>query len=150
MSMTDRPIETDWEDLLGGGEMLLTNEFSGTADLDITRTVGSLSPAVPGEIQSIMLHDPQAALNDCWLFFFDIDPATVPGDAALALAERQAIIGQVRFVPADFDADANGITAYKTVAIPFHAVDTLYAVYRDLTIDTAGWIRLKIWYRRDD
>ena len=132
--------------------MLLTNEFSGTADLDIGATYGDLprTRLVSGEIQSIALHDPQAALNDCWLFFFDIDPATVPGDAALALAERQAIIGQVRFVPADFDADANGITAYKTVAIPFHAVDTLYAVYRDLTIDTAGWIRLKIWYRRDD
>ena len=160
MSMTDRPIEVGLTTLIGPDDVeVSTDDFSATADLDLTRTVGSLTPAVPGEIQSILLVSSAAGAPiepTGWLFFFDVDPNTTSGDTALQLVDRQAIIGQVEILAADWDSDATAATAYKTVAIPFHAIDTLYVVMRNegAAINDAGGddetICINVHYRRDD
>ena len=129
MSMTDRPIEVGLTQLIGINEAVGVNQFSATADLDLTRTAGSLSPAVPGEIQSLLLVSSAAGAPiepTGWLFFMDADPATAAGDAALALVDRQALIAQVEIFAADWDSDATAASAYKVVALPFHDVRYLY------------------------
>ena len=90
------------------------------------------------------------------MYFFDADPNTTAGDAFITLANRQSIIGQVKFVAADWDATATNGSAYKVTDIDFQAVDTLYAVFRNLGNEINDGLKdteqldLKIWYRRDD
>ena len=161
MSMTDIPLEVGITQLIGINEAVGVNQFSATADLDLTRTVGALSPAVPGEIQSLLLVSSETGTGAVqeptgWVFFFDADPNTTTGDAAITAAERATIIGQVEILAADWDSDATGASAYKAIAIPFHAVDTLFVVFRNegaAINDAAGddeLIQINVWYRRDD
>ena len=163
MSMTDRPIEVGLTQLIGINEAVGVNQFSATADLAIAATYGDLprTRLVSGEIQSFLLvssEDGTGAVQEPtgWVFFFDVDPNTTTADAALELVDRQAIIGQVAIAAADWDSDAAGATAYKAVAIPFHAVATIYVVFRNTGAainDGAGddeLIEINLWYRRDD
>jgi len=160
MSMTDRPIEVGLTQLIGIDDVEVSlNDFSATADLAIGATYGAGNARlVSGEIQSILLVSSGAAVQvpAGWLFFFDVDPDTTSGDTALQLVDRQAIIGQVEIGAADWDTDATAATAYKAVAIPFHAVDTLYVVFRNESAainNVAGddeLIQINVWYRRDD
>ena len=160
MSMTDKPIETGVYTIIGADDVeVSTGDFSATADIDLTRTVGSLSPAVPGEIQSFLLISTgTGAVQEPtgWVFFFDIDPNTTSGDTALQLVDRQAIIAQVEIAAADWDSDANGATAEKFVAIPFHTIDTLFVVFRNEgaaindNVNDDEILEINLWYRRDD
>ena len=164
MSMTDRPIETGLYTLIGPDDVEVSaNDFSATADLTIAATYGDLprTRLVSGEIQGVLLVASETGTGAVpdepgWVYFFDVDPNTTSGDTALELVDRQAIIGQVAFAAADWDIDANGATAYKPVAIPFHAVTILYAVFRNLggaINDNAAdneTLQINVWYRRDD
>ena len=93
------------------------------------------------------------------VYFFDADPNTTSGDTALAAAgaEHNTIIGITHIAAADWDSDANGGVVHKTVAIPFHALATIYCVYRN-TDGTAVWnsdaadderLNINMWFRRD-
>ena len=159
MSMTDRPIETEFVTLIPFGATVLTDEFSATGDLDIAATYGDLprTRLVSGQIQSVLLVARDWFLSPPGMvYFFDADPNTTAGDATLTPAIRGTVIGQVEIVAADWDADIASSTAYKQVAIDFHAVTVLYAVFRnfDLAINDdlkmPEQLDLKIWYRRDD
>ena len=159
MSMTDRPIEVGLTQLIGINEAVGVNQFSATADLDVTRTVGSLTAAVPGEIQSFLLVSSAAGAPlepTGWVFFFHTDPNTTTADAALELVDRQALLGQVEILAADWDSDATGASVSKFVAIPFHSVDTIFVVFRNegAAINDAGGddelLSINVWYRRDD
>ena len=162
MSMTDRPIEVGLTQLIGINESVGVDNFSATADLAVGATYGAgTARLVSGEIQSILLVSSEVGTGAVqeptgWLFFFDADPNTASNDAAITVVERGTIIGQVEILAADWDSDANGATAYKTVAIPFHAVDTLYVVMRNegaAINDNAAddeLIAINVWYRRDD
>jgi len=158
--MTDIPIEAGVEILVPPGASVATDMFSATADFDVTRTAGALTPAVPGQIEGVLLIG-YAGLGlapdqEGWIFFFDEDPNTTAGDAWLTAAIRRTVLGMVRFYPADWDTTGGNSSAYKEVAIAFHAVDTIYAVFRnlgaginDLVKDTEV-LAINIWYRRDD
>ena len=163
MSMTDRPIETGLYTVIGADDVEVSaNDFSATADVLVGATYGDAAARlVSGEIQGILLVASETGAGAVpdepgWVYFFDIDPNTTSGDTALGLVDRQAIIGQVEFVAADWDADANGATAYKSVAIPFHAIATLYVVFRNTgaAINNAAGddeiLQINLWYRRDD
>ena len=159
MSMTDRPIEVGIATLIGADDDVGVNEFSATTDLDLGQTYGATQVRpVAGEIQSILLVSSGGAIQEPtgWIFFMDADPATAAGDVSLALVDRQAIIGQVEILAADWDSDANGASAYKPVALPFHDVRYLYTVFRNegAAINDAGGddeiIQINLWYRRDN
>ena len=160
MSMTDIPIEAGIQILVPPGTSLAQNEFSATADFDVTRTAGALTPAVPGQIEGILLIGyagiGQAPTQEGWIFFFDEDPNTTCGDATLTAAIRRTALGMVHFFPADWDTAGDNSSAYRPVEVPFHAVDTLYAVFRNLGADINDLVKdtevlaINIWYRRDD
>ena len=159
MSMTDRPIETGFVVLVPPGVSVDTNEFSATGDLDIAATYGDLprTRLVSGQIQSVLLLGSMGLpAVPGWVYFFDEDPNTTAGDAALTAPIRGTIIGEVYVAASDWDQDNNGSTAYKQVDIDFHAMGIIYAVYRNLGPEINDLLKdqeqldLKIWYRRDD
>ena len=162
MSMTDIPIEGGLGTLIQPGDTVITDMYSDTVDFNIAATYGDLprTREVSGQIEGVLLVA-SAVLGftpdeEGWIHFFDADPNTASGDAWLALAEHQAKIGSVRFFPADWDATPTNGSAYKEVEVPFHAVDTLYAVFRNLGADIndlpkdTEQLEINIWYRRDD
>jgi len=162
MSMTDVPIESDFVVLVPAGVSVATDEFSATGDIDIAATYGDLprTRQVSGKIVSLLLVA-YAGLGFTpdepgIVFFFDADPNTTAGDVALTAVIRGTEIAQVEILAADWDATATNGSAYKEVDIDFHAVDTLYAVFRNLGNEINDGIKdteqldLKIWYRRDD
>ena len=162
MSMQDRPIEAGIQTLIGADEQVGVNNFSATLDYDLGQTYGATQVRpVSGEIQSILLVSSETGTGAVqeptgWLFFMDADPNTTTNDAAITAAERATIIAQVEFFAADWDSDANGATAYKTVAIPFHSTRYLYTIFRNegaAINDVVGddeIIQINLWYRRDD
>ena len=162
MSMTDIPIESDFVVLVPAGVSVDTDEYSATGDIDIAATYGDLprTREVSGKIEAVLLVA-YAGLGFTpdepgIVYFFDADPNTTAGDAFITLANRQSIIGTVEYAAADWDATATNGSAYKMTAIDFHAVDTLYAVFRNLGAEINDGLKdteqldLKIWYRRDD
>jgi len=132
-----------------------TNDLSATVDITLA------TEATSGEIQSVLLVASETGsgavrANAGVLFFFDADPNTTSGDTAFSIAERKTIIGQVALASGDWDSDASGASVLKIVAIPFHGVATVYAVFRNTGTafnDSAAddeELDLLIRYRRDD
>ncbi len=140
-------------------EVEFLGEYSATADL-------SLSGTKSGEILSFMLTSSvvsggsgEVQTGKGVVMFFDADPNTTSGDTALAAngAEHKTIIGQVQIEADEWDEDASGATLFKQVAIPFHALGTIFCVYRN-TDTTAVWnsagadneeLHINVWFRRD-
>ena len=90
------------------------------------------------------------------LILLDADPNVSAGDTALTLAEWQTAIGWVEIAAADWISDANGGLVFKQIAVPFHQLGTIYAVWfhEDATSfnDAAGddeEMHLNLWLRRD-
>ena len=90
------------------------------------------------------------------LIFLDADPAVAAGDTALAAAEWKTAIGFVDIAASDWISDANGGLVSKIIAIPFHELTTIYAVWlhTDATsINSAAGddeeMHINVWYRRD-
>ncbi len=145
-------IDDDDTEVEEGGDL------SATADL-------SLSGTKSGEILSFVLTSlvtsggGAVATGKGTVMFFDADPNTTSGDPTLAAAgaEHLTMIGQVPVEADEWDADINGATLFKQVAIPFHALGTIFCVYRN-TDSTTTWnngagdnqeLHINVWYRRD-
>ena len=140
-------------------EVAASGEYSATADL-------SLSGTKSGEILSFMLTSSvvsggsgEVQTGKGVVMFFDADPNTTSGDNALDAngAENKTIIGQVQVEADEWDEDASGATLFKQVAIPFHALGTIFCVYRN-TDTSAVWnsagadneeLHINVWFRRD-
>ena len=138
-------------------EMSAGGDYSNTADL-------SLGGTFSGEILSVLLVSSETGAGTIQtgrgvVFFFDADPNVVAGDTDLAAAgaEHKTIIGMVKIEAGDWDSDANGASVMATVAIPFHAIGTVYAVYRNtdgsavwnLNTDDDELLDINVWFRRD-
>ncbi len=159
MSMTRVPIESALYELIDKDDTeVSTDDYSATVDIDVSDESGGR--AVSGEIQSILLVASELGsgavrANTGIVYFFDADPNTAAGDTAITAAERKTIIGQVDVVSTDWDSDASGGSIVEIVAIPFHAVATIYCVFRNSGTalnDGAGddeELHIQIRYRRD-
>ena len=149
--------------LLQGGltELVGINEEVNTSDYG-----GSVGVALGGTYSGEMLgftfyatEDGSGAVHDSagTLIIFDADPSISAGDTAMTAAERVTVIAQVDVLAADWQADANGASAYiYDQPVPFHALSTIYFVWfhtdaTDLN-DGAGddeQLQFDFWYRRD-
>ena len=133
------------------------NDFSATADL----TVGVGGLTASGEFLSVVLVTTEngsgAVLSPAGkLILLDADPNTTAGDTALTAAEWKTAIGYVDVNTSDWVTDANGGLAFKQIAVPFHDLTAVYAVWfhEDATSfnDAAGddeEMHINLWYRRD-
>lgn len=123
-----------------------------------------LGASVSGEILDVVLISSEAGSgaafqNPGTLYFFDSDPTVTSGATALAAAgaDLKLAIGKVELATADWTGDATGYVAYKAVAIGFHEVSSLYAVFQlgsaGSAINSAAGddeeLHLNLWYRRD-
>ena len=152
-------LETGITQIIGinDTEVSISGDYSSTADL-------ALGGTYSGEILGFQLTSLESGSGAIQtgvgvVYFFDADPNTTSGDTALAAAgaEHNTIIGITHIAAADWDSDANGGVVHKTVAIPFHALATIYCVYRN-TDGTAVWnsaagdderLNINMWFRRD-
>ncbi len=151
-------LEGGIKSLIGVNDgVAVSGELSGTADF-------SLGATMSGEILSFLLVSSETDAGSIQggkgtVMFFDADPNTTPGDTDLAAAgaEHKTIVGQVPVEADEWDKDANGGTLFKTVALPFHAIATIYAVFRN-TDTVANWnsggtddemLDINMWFRRD-
>ena len=150
--------ETGITQIIGINDAAMTiNEYSSTANLVLG---GTFSGEILGFILSSLESGTGAVQEGTGtVYFFDADPNTTSGDPDLAAAgaEHNTVIGIVKISAADWDSDANGAVVHKTVAIPFHALATIFCVYR--TTDAAAlWnsaaadderLNINMWFRRD-
>lgn len=159
MSMTRVPIESAMYELIDkDGTEVSTDDYTVTVDIDVSGASGG--KAVSGEIQSILLVASETGTgairaNTGIVYFFDSDPNTAAGNTSITAAERNTIIGQVDIVSTDWDSDTGGGSIVEIVAIPFHALTTIYCVFRNSGTafnDGAGddeELHIQIHYRRD-
>ena len=142
---------------INDAEVAASGEYSDTRDW-------ALGATHSGEILSVQLTSAESGSGAVQegrgkVFFFDADPNTSAGDVSLAAAgaEHKTILGVVNIEASDWDTDANGGVAMKAVAIPFHALATIYIVYRNID-GSAVWnsaagddetLDINVWYRRD-
>ncbi len=146
-------LETGSTQIIGINDAAMTqDEYSSTADLSIT---GSGS----GEILGFTLTAAGAALQhgNATVIFLDADPNTTSGDTALSAAEHLTVLASIKIQSSEWESDANGAIVSKTVAIPFHALGTIFCVYKN-TDSVAVWnsvggddesLFINMWYRRD-
>ena len=143
--------------LAGINDQIEADEYSLTADIDLGKEVS-------GEILGFMLYSTGGAiltpLHD--IIFLDADPNTAAGDTALTAAEHKTVIATVNTLAGQWRADANGGVVFRgggsiPFPIPFHALDTIYAVFKLGTamtaINSAGGddeeFDIRVWWRRD-
>ena len=152
-------IETGIQQIIGINDAAMTvNEYSSTADLSLGGTFsGEILGFILSSLESGTPTEPREGSGT--VYFFDADPNTTSGDTDLAAAgaEHNTVIGIVKIAAADWDSDANGAVVHKTVAIPFHALATIFCVYRN-TDPTEIWnsaagdderLNINMWFRRD-
>jgi hypothetical protein len=144
-------------ELIGKDEQVDQNEYSASVALD----VGIDDLPSSGEILSLVLVSIEtgsgAVLTPAGnLILLDADPEAAAGDTALSAAEWQTVLGIVTIEAADWISDTGGAAVFKQIAIPFHHLTSLYAVWdhTDATSynDAAGddeELHLNLWYRRD-
>lgn len=139
--------------VIGVNDQVDQNEYSVDVEL-------ALGGTYSGELLAIKLVSSEAGTGAVQtptvrVLFYDVDPVVAAGDTALALAARQAEIGMATIYSTDWRSDANGGSAYVAVAIPFHAVASLFVVIQNLGTsinDAAGddeAIAIQAWYRRE-
>lgn len=143
--------------LVGADNQVDQNDFSLTADIP----VGLSTVPCSGELLSLVLVSRETGTGAVQtptghVIFLDADPNTTAGDTALTAAEWATAIGQVEIESGDWISDANGALAFKQIAIAFHKLSTLYAVWlhTDATSynDGAGddeTLDLNVWFRKD-
>ena len=149
--------ETGIQELIGKNEQVDQNDFTGSVDL----AVGIDDLPVSGEFLSLMLMTLETGTGAVMtpagtLILFDADPNPTSGDTALTAAEWKTAIGSVDIAAADWISDANGGHVFKQIAVPFHDLANVYAVWfhTDATSlnDAAGddeELHCNLWYRRD-
>jgi len=151
--------ETGVIELVGTDEQVDQNEFGAAASFTMPG-----NQAASGKLVSFMFiatEEGTGAIQNSagQLLIFDADPGHNVGDDGTGIsgAEWKALIGVIAVAAGDWTAEDNGGFAYKqsTLPIPFHAVDTLYFVWRhtDATSlnDGAGddeVLEVNVWYER--
>jgi hypothetical protein len=149
--------ETGITELVGKNEQVDQNDFGGS----VSFTVGIGGLSVSGEFLSLILTTLETGSGAVQtpaghLLLFDADPNPTVGDTALTAAEWKTAIGSVEITAADWISDANGSHVFKDIAIPFHELVTIYAVWFHTGAtsfnDAAGddeELHCNLWYRRD-
>lgn len=151
----DAILEGGLTELVGINEQVDQNDYSGSVGV-------ALGGTYSGEILSVAFYateDGTGAVQDSAgiLYVFDADPTISSGDTSMTAAERVTILGKIAIGAADWDTDTNGGLAYIcNQPIPFHAVSTLYFVWKHLDAtalnDAAGddeQLEFNFWYRRE-
>ena len=142
-------------ELIGINEQVDQNEYCASVGV-------ALGGAFSGEIGAVCLYsteDGSGAVQqpEGWLYVFDANPEIANGATAMTAAARSTILGRVKVASADWEADANGATAYLllTEPIPFHTLSTLYFAFKLTSAtslnDAAGddeQLEFNFWYRR--
>jgi hypothetical protein len=131
------------------------NDFSASVALGLS------NPPASGELLSVVLVttelDAGAIMKPSGrLIFLDADPTVAAGDTALTADEWKTAIGFVDVAASDWISDANGGLMFKQIAIPFHELSNIYAVWlhTDATsLNSAAGddeeMHINVWYRRD-
>jgi len=147
--------------IIGVNEQVDASDYSSTADLQVSNPSTSVAS---GEILAISLVSyttgsgaAQTPAGDIYLF--DTDPDTTSGSTALtaAGAEHLTLIAVVNMTSNEWFSDSVGGFCYKSVALPFHGVSKVYAVFRPsagaTSINDGGGdderFDIQFWYRRD-
>lgn len=147
-------LEGGLTELIGINEQVDLNEFSASVGVTLA---GTYSGEILG-ITLIQTEDGAGAIIGLsgTLFIFDADPTIANGAASVGAAAAVTCIGTVSFTATDWVTDTTAGVAYKTVAIPFHAVGTLFFAYKHTGAtsfnDVAGddeQLEFNFWYRRD-
>jgi hypothetical protein len=146
-------LEGGLTELIGVNEQVDQNEYSDEVGV-------ALGGTYSGEVLAVTLYSTEDGSGAVQtpagkLLLFDADPATSAGDSTVSAAAWVTLLGVVSFASSDWVGDANGKVAHKTVALPFHALSTLYFVFRNEGSsfnDAAGddeQLEVNFWYRRD-
>jgi len=148
-------IEGGLTEMIGVDEQVDQNEYSASVGV-------ALGDVYSGEILSIALYSTESGTGTVQVpegivYILDADPNVAAGDTAFTAGEWVTILGKIRVLAADWDADANGALAYiYDNPVPFHSLSTLYFVWRQT--DAASWndaagddeqLRFNFWFRRD-
>ncbi len=151
-------LEGGLSELIGVDQQVSQDQYSDSVEFDL---LGASEDQRSGEILAVSLYateDDSGAIitEDGTLLFLDADPSISAGAASLGAAVWLTVIGSVTVAAADWVEDASGGLFHAAVAIPFHALSTLYAVY--LHRGATQWnsaagddeqLELNFWYRRD-
>ena len=147
--------------IIGVDEQVDASDYSATADLQVSNPSTSVAS---GEILAISLVSYEAGSGAVQtpagdIYLFDTDPDTTAGDTALtaAGAEHLTLIAVVNVTSREWFSDSVGGFCYKSVALPFHGVGKVYAVFRPsagaTSINDGGGdeerFDIQFWYRRD-
>ena len=150
-------IEIGLTEIVDKDDQVDQNDFSASVALAIG--IGGLP--VSGELLSVILRTTELGSGAIMkpagtLVFLDADPAVAAGDTALTVAEWATALGSVTVAVADWISDANGGFVFQAIAIPFHELTNLYAVWfhTDATsLNSAAGddeeLHINAWYRRD-
>lgn len=144
-------------ELIGINEKVDQNDFSEDVIL-------ALGASMSGEIIGVTLYMNEAGATGAVIaetgaiYFFDADPGIASGDTAFpSEAAAQKAIGAVSIAATDWHpAVGSDLVCTKAVAIPFHAVENLFAVYFHTGAtsyndgaDDDELLNVNIWIRRD-
>jgi hypothetical protein len=153
----DQIREVGLTELVDKDDQVDQNDFSASVALSVN--IDNLP--MSGELLSLVLVTSELGSGSVLspaghLVFLDADPAVSAGDTAMTAAEWKTAIGYVEIEADDWITDANGGLVFKQIAVPFHELATIYAVWlhTDATSvnDAAGddeEMHVNVWYRRD-
>lgn len=153
----DQIREVGLTELIDKDDQVDQNDLSASVELAVNIDDQRMS----GELLSLVLITTELGAGSVLtpaghLILLDADPGASAGDTALTAAEWKTAIGFVEIEAGDWITDANGGLVFKQIAVPFHELATLYAVWlhTDATSfnDAAGddeEMHLNLWYRRD-
>jgi hypothetical protein len=151
-------LEAGLAELIGINEDVDQNQLCASVAVDLVAECS-------GEIVALCLYateDGTGAIKqpEGWLYVFAEDPAIASAAVAISAAGRVSLVGQVEIVAADWDADANGASAYEINAdggplVFFHNTSKLWFAFKITSVchfnDAAGddeQLELNVWYRR--
>ena len=147
--------ETAVLELVGADEQIDQNELGAAVSFTLPG-----EPPSSGELLSFTFisSDGDIQTPSGQLLIFDADPGHNAGDdgSGVSAAEWKALIGEIDVGASDWKSEDNAAwLSIKDEIIPFHAVDTLYFVWRhtDATSlnDGAGddeVLEVNVWYAR--
>jgi len=161
------PLSKPWDGIRETGLKTLISKDNAVAQYDygpsVSITLEGVQPS-SGKILAVALYASEtgsgAIITEAGrLFIFDANPAVANGDANLVVGEWPTIVATITIAASDWieeNASGAGSMVYKVgTEYPFHAVQTLYAVYYHegtTTINSAAGdeetLKLNLWYER--
>ena len=153
----DQLREIGITELVDKDDQVDQNDFSASIALAVNIDALPMS----GELLSVVLVTTELGSGAIMtpagtLIFLDADPAVTAGDTAMTAAEWKTAIGTVDIAASDWISDAAGGLVFKQIAVPFHELSNVYAVWlhTDATsLNSAAGddeeMHVNVWYRRD-